>query len=186
MQQNRERYEVAEEVWRAVELPQRDSVTQRIAEKKVYLGMLEAELAQVRERMKAVKAAMAAEASSLAAPTNRTAPTSERDPARQQPPHLPAAIPSDFMLPTSGSTQDHVNNTNIDLDAAINAYGASGGGSGGLGNGLWTIMEVLVILHTLPIVYWIWTLYRHRGVKDAEYVKKTDIKNLRELKRLAR
>ncbi|KAJ3194606.1 hypothetical protein HDU82_002411 [Entophlyctis luteolus] len=68
---------------------------------------------------------------------------------------------------------------------------------------VWNIMQFLLALHLLPLGYWLYTLWRRRGVKDIEYVfrsmsyfikflitvnarlmRKSDFRNLRQLRRL--
>ncbi|KAJ3229653.1 hypothetical protein HDU81_005187, partial [Chytriomyces hyalinus] len=96
------------------------------------------------------------------------------------------------------------NATEVNLDLAIESYGNSLTMDGASSRGVWSAMELLLFLHTLPIMYWIYTLFKSRGAKDVELsivpalsgrwfvfpnaefrtLKRSDIKNLRQLKRL--
>ncbi|KAI8842206.1 hypothetical protein BJ741DRAFT_645979 [Chytriomyces cf. hyalinus JEL632] len=80
----------------------------------------------------------------------------------------------------------HRNGTELNLDLAIENYGNSLTMEGASSRGVWSAMELLLFLHTLPIMYWIYTLFKSRGIKDVETLKRSDIKNLRQLKRLVR
>ncbi|TPX76127.1 hypothetical protein CcCBS67573_g02589 [Chytriomyces confervae] len=96
------------------------------------------------------------------------------------PVHLAAAVNNSTGFPF------HRNGTELNLDLAIESYGNSLTMDGASSRGVWSAMELLLFLHTLPILYWIYTLFKSRGVKDVEMLKRSDIKNLRQLKRLVR
>ncbi|KAJ3297397.1 hypothetical protein HDU79_003744 [Rhizoclosmatium sp. JEL0117] len=55
LKQNKEKYEVPEQVWSTIELPNQDSITKLIMEKRFLLSTLEAEVAQVREQIMEVR-----------------------------------------------------------------------------------------------------------------------------------
>ncbi|KAJ3404036.1 hypothetical protein HDU80_003381 [Chytriomyces hyalinus] len=54
VKENKEKYEVPKHEWLSVILPRRDCVSKLIEEKKLYLSLLETEMAQVKERIRAI------------------------------------------------------------------------------------------------------------------------------------